>query len=66
MELFLIRHSDDKYVIEAKTAQEAISAWIDEKNKEEKEVYQSKREFRPRDFSIERIGTYHGIIKASE
>ncbi|WP_342045973.1 hypothetical protein [Bacillus sp. OTU530] len=66
MNLFLIRYSNDKYVVEADTAQEAISAWIDTKNKEEADVYESKRKFKPNNFSVERIGTYHGVIKASE
>ncbi|MEN2467229.1 hypothetical protein [Ornithinibacillus sp. JPR2-1] len=66
MNLYLIRYSNDKYVVEAQTSQEAIGAWIDEKNREEKEVYESIRVFRPNNYSIELIGTYHGIIKASE
>lgn len=64
--LYLIKHSNDKYTVEAETAQKAIAAWIDARNIEEKEVYQSRRQFKPNDFSIEKIGTYHGVIKASE
>lgn len=63
MPLFLIRRGNDKFVVEADSSLAAITAWIDEKNREEREVYESKRIFNPPEFSIEQIGTYHGVIK---
>ncbi|WP_067728871.1 hypothetical protein [Oceanobacillus damuensis] len=66
MSLYLIRYSNDKFVVKADSSIDAIKLWIDEKNREEKEVYQSKRKFNPNDFSIERLGTYHGIMEAPE
>jgi hypothetical protein len=66
MHLYLIRYSNDKFVVEAPNSQKAIDLWISEKNREEREVYESKRIFNPRNFSIEEIGSEGGIIRASE
>lgn len=64
MALYLIRSGNNKYVVDAESSLEAVTAWIDEKNREEREVYNSKRVINPTEFSVEQIGTYHGVIKS--
>lgn len=64
MKLYLITHSNDKYVVEASDIQTAIDYWIKEK---EKDYYDTpRRGFKPNKFSIEELVDVKAIIKASE
>ena len=66
VDLYLIRHYKEKYIVEAEDSLKAITAWINEKNREEKEYYNSVRKFKPNEYSIENIGSRKAIIRASE
>ncbi|MBU5594925.1 hypothetical protein KQI76_07085 [Amphibacillus sp. MSJ-3] len=56
MILYLIEHNGDKHLVEAENQIVAIGAWINEEK-------QRKRDFKPNDFSVQKIKTKYGLIQ---